>query len=69
MDAVSAAFGLLRKDTRVRKGVNPWGYAGGTSPLHSVTSYELQGKRDGKARWSTESEDTLEEGISWTSVR
>jgi hypothetical protein len=30
IDAVAASLGLIRENQRVRQGVNPWGYAGGT---------------------------------------
>jgi hypothetical protein len=30
IDAVAASLGLIRENQRVRHGVNPWGYAGGT---------------------------------------
>jgi hypothetical protein len=29
IDAVSASVGLLREEAKIRRGVNPWGYAGG----------------------------------------
>jgi len=44
IDAVSAKLGLLREEARVRKGVNPWGYAGGSSSSVVVKDFEMQEK-------------------------
>lgn len=58
MDAISAVFGLLRKDARVRKGHNPWGYAGGSSSsVGEVMDFEME---KGNGGWLVRaSEETL----------
>lgn len=45
VDAVSAKLGLLREEARVRKGVNPWSYAGGSSSSVTVRDFEMQEKQ------------------------
>ena len=57
MDALSAVFGLLRKDGLVREGVNPWCYAGGSSS--PVMAVEKEKCNDWVVRVS---EETLVDG-------
>jgi hypothetical protein len=35
LDAVAASLGLIRENQRVRQGINPWGYSGGTTEASS----------------------------------
>ena len=52
IDAVSASIGLLRAEAKVRKGANPWGYAGGSASSSTSNPIEVQEKE----RTSSESE-------------
>ena len=44
IDAASASVGLLREEAKVRKGVNPWGYAGDSSSSSTSTAVQVQEK-------------------------
>jgi hypothetical protein len=59
IDAVSASVGLLREEAKVRKGVNPWEYAGGSSS--SSTSVVVQVQEKGRVS-SERGASTLLEG-------
>jgi hypothetical protein len=62
IDAVAASLDLIRENQRVRQGVNPWGYAGGTR--EDSTSVQDQVNREEKKKVLVHEGVRNDEGIN-----
>jgi hypothetical protein len=61
LDSVASSLGLLRESARMKKGNNPWGYAGGRSDKQEPKGLEM-GEKPSYSRAS--SMESVGSGVS-----